>query len=173
MRRAELTAVTAVTAAFACAACVTTRAPQVGADLLAAPAPTAMDEGAPTLEARLKGKVAVVDLWASWCEPCKKGIPRLKQLAAHYKNEGLVVVGVNVGEPAAMARTFCESAGIDYPVYLDDDYAFSDALGERNVPALLLVNRRGQIVHRATEVDATLLEHVAEALKTTPPAPSP
>jgi thiol-disulfide isomerase/thioredoxin len=159
-------ALIALVAAVASGACVTAAAPKLGVNLLASPAPEPIESGAPALKTLLNGKVALVDLWASWCEPCKKGIPRLKKLSKHYRDAGLIVIGINVGEERDIAGSFCENAGIEYPVYLDQDFALSDAIGERNVPALLLIDRAGKVIHRATEIDANLLDRIERALNT-------
>src|SRR4051812_44649912 len=56
--------------------------------------------------AKLKGKVVVLDFWASWCEPCKKEIPALNKIYGKYKSRGLSIVGINVDDAENTAQDF-------------------------------------------------------------------
>lgn len=105
----------------------------------------------------MRGRVAVVDLWATWCAPCRASVPKIVRLAEAYGPHGLAVAGVHVGEGAEGALQFAAEAGINYPLYADDAYVYSDALGSRSVPTLLVMDREGAIVHRGRELDADTL----------------
>lgn len=115
-----------------------------------------------------KGKVLIVDFWASWCGPCKRSLPELSQIAVDYKDKGLVVVGVN-REPMerAAAREAWQTIAPSFDSVVD-----SKGLGERigltSLPSSYVVDAAGQIRHihlgytapekvRA-EVDALLAE---------------
>jgi thiol-disulfide isomerase/thioredoxin len=117
---------------------------------------------------RLRGKVAVLDFWASWCDDCKRTIPQVVRLHAGYKQSGLVVVGVNAGEAAADATRSAGDFGIDYDIALDPELAFSDAVGATALPALIVIDRDGRIVHRAKHVDEETLDVIRALLKTSP-----
>ncbi len=105
------------------------------------------------LSAQVEGRVVVIDLWATWCEPCRESMPKVARLAEAYAATDLVVVGIHVGPSAEGAVRFAEEAGIEYPMHIDPDYAFTDAVGGRSVPLMLVVDREGVIVHRTHELD--------------------
>jgi len=126
--------------------------------------PQPLRPGDPSLGTRIAGHVAVLDFWATWCEPCRETIPKVIRLADAYGPEGLVVVGVHVGRGSESATAFAEDAGIQYPLYTDEDYAFSDRFGARSVPTVLVVAPNGSIVHRSRELDAEVLAAIREQL---------
>jgi thiol-disulfide isomerase/thioredoxin len=115
---------------------------------------------------RLRGQVAVLDFWASWCDDCKRTIPQVVRLHAAYGQEGLVIVGVDAGETVDVARRAAGELGIDYPIALDPELAFSDAVGATALPTLLVIDRTGAIVHRARHVDDETLAVIRSLLHT-------
>jgi thiol-disulfide isomerase/thioredoxin len=116
------------------------------------------------LETLVDGRVAVIDLWATWCEPCRASIPKVVRLAAAYPDAELMVVGIHVGAGVDAAERFASDARIDYPLFADPEFAFSDRVGSRSVPTLLVVDRSGRIVHRGTELDAPTLALIRSLL---------
>ena len=116
-----------------------------------------LTQGAQTLAAQVPGKVVVLDLWATWCAPCRESMPKVARLAEAYAETDLVVAGIHVGPSVEGAARFAAEAGVDYPMHIDPDYAFTDAVGGRSVPLLLVVDRDGTIVHRTHELDAQTL----------------
>jgi cytochrome c biogenesis protein CcmG/thiol:disulfide interchange protein DsbE len=110
------------------------------------------------------GRPMVIDLYASWCESCRDQIPNLKSLATRHAGR-LVVVGVNVGEEPDVARRFAAREGIDYATYLDPDFKFADSMGITQLPALLVVDADGKIVHRARELDAATRDAVEQLVR--------
>ncbi len=114
---------------------------------------------------KLRGKVAVLDFWASWCDDCKRTIPQIVRLHEAYKLNGLVVVGVNAGEDPADAKRAAADFGIDYDIALDPELAFADQVGATALPALIVIDRDGRIVHRARHVDEETLEVIRTLLK--------
>ena len=110
----------------------------------------------------LAGKVAVIDLWATWCEPCRDSIPKVVRLAAAYPD--VAVIGIHVGAGDESAERFAADANITYPLYTDPEFAFSDEVGSRNVPTLLVVDKAGRIVHKGTELDKPTLALVRSLL---------
>lgn len=119
-----------------------------------------LQDGDIALEEQVRGKVAILDLWATWCEPCRESMPKVARLAQAYANTDLVVAGVHVGPTAANAVRFVSEAGIEYPMHIDPDFEFTDAVGSRSVPLLLVVDREGTVVHRTHELDHETLELV-------------
>ena len=98
-----------------------------------------------------KGKVVVLDFYATWCEPCRAETPRLVQLQEQYQQQGLQVIGLNVGgandrdQVPAFAREF----GIQYPLAFPDD-EFADPLlsDNQNIPQAFVFDRNGKLVKR-------------------------
>ncbi|MBC8068688.1 MAG: TlpA family protein disulfide reductase [Deltaproteobacteria bacterium] len=112
---------------------------------------------------RIAGQVAVVDFWATWCEPCRVSIPKVVSFAAQHERE-LVVVGVHVGHGFDEARAFASEAGMGYPLYADPEYALSGKLGAMRVPAIVVLDRKGVAVCHAGEIDDTVERAVRGAL---------
>jgi peroxiredoxin len=112
-----------------------------------------------------EGRVALVSFWATWCEGCMKEIDALNRLYARTAaGHDAVVIGVAVGEPAATVAEFASRRGLRYPLLVDEEFALADALGQRRVPATLVVDRHGAIVHRGESLDAAALEAMASAV---------
>lgn len=117
-----------------------------------------------TLAEITRGRVAVVDFWATWCEACKDGIPKLARLASAYATTDLLVVGVDVGEDASRVAAYRQKVEIPYPVYYDPEYRLADSLGADRLPTLLVVDRSGQIVHRGEQLDEEALAVIRRLL---------
>ncbi|HZM69366.1 MAG TPA: TlpA disulfide reductase family protein [Candidatus Cryosericum sp.] len=105
------------------------------------------------------GKVRVVDLWASWCGPCRVTIPELNALHERYHDRGLVVLGISVDDDPAAVLEFERAVPIRYPTGLFNP-RLAERLGQPSaIPTTLLIDRRG--VLRRTFVgfvDAATLE---------------
>ena len=117
-------------------------------NLVGAPAPawsgiTALS-GAPSSLSALKGKVAILDFWASWCGPCRMVAPRLGALRDRYGAQGLAVVGVTTDEPEIAARS-AEKFKMKYPSVVDANGETSRAYGITGLPTMILVDRAGVV----------------------------
>ena len=112
----------------------------------------------------MAGSVAVIDLWATWCTACEHERPKLERLYAAYREQGLRVVGLDVGETPSVVSAYLAEQRVGYPVYLDPDFRVADALGEKQLPTILVVDRDGRIVHRAASLDPDTLQHVKALL---------
>ena len=98
---------------------------------------------------QLKGKVVVVDFWATWCVPCIGEIPGYIDLQKKYGPEGLVIVGVSVDQKGPkVVKKFAKDKGMNYTIAMADD-AITDAFGGfDSIPTTFLINREGRIIHR-------------------------
>jgi cytochrome c biogenesis protein CcmG/thiol:disulfide interchange protein DsbE len=95
--------------------------------------------------ADLKGKVVLLEFWATWCPPCQASIPGIERLHRSYGGKGLVVLGVSVDEGASDSlRSFVAQNGITYTVLRSDDAVLGNYL-IRSIPSLFLVNKDGMI----------------------------
>ena len=117
-----------------------------------------------SLKAALAGSVAVIDLWATWCTACEQERPKLERLHAAYGTQGLRVLGLNVGEARDIVSAYLAKNRVSYPIYLDPDFGLADALGERRLPVLLVVDRQGRIVRRSPTLDAETLALIKSQL---------
>lgn len=98
-----------------------------------------------------KGKVVVLDFYATWCEPCRAETPGLVQLQKQYQQQGLQIVGLNVGGAADRGKVlgFAIEFGIEYPLgFPDDEYADSLLGDNQNIPQAFVFDRNGKLVRR-------------------------
>ena len=94
--------------------------------------------------AEFKGKVLLVDFWASWCAPCRTEMPSLELLATRFEADGLEVLAVNYRETDGAVRRYVEQTGITLPVLRDRDGAAAQAFGVRIFPTTVAVGRHGR-----------------------------
>jgi peroxiredoxin len=105
------------------------------------------DAGAPVSLSEYRGKIVVMNLWASWCPPCRAEMPDLQRLSDAYANRGVAIVGVNEGESAQRAQAFASSLGIRFPIWLDDRQQYGRVYGALGLPTTVIVGRDGRVVH--------------------------
>ncbi len=104
------------------------------------------DRGALVSLDRYRGRVVVMNLWASWCPPCRAEMPDLQRLAAGYRHGGIAIVGVNEGESAERARAFAQSLGIRFPVWIDAGQRYGRIYAALGLPTTVILDRRGIVV---------------------------
>jgi cytochrome c biogenesis protein CcmG, thiol:disulfide interchange protein DsbE len=135
-----------------------------------------VSDGKHSLFSEYKGKVLVLDYYATWCNPCRKSIPHLIELQKKHQDQGLQVIGLNVGGPNDLEKIpgFAKELGIQYPLALPDDDLVAFMLSdETSIPQTFVFDRDGQLVERvigfspvvAARIDAA----VENALKTSAP----
>jgi peroxiredoxin len=92
-----------------------------------------------------RGKVVLVNFWATWCEPCREEMPSMEALRASLQGRPFVVLAVNVGEGARAARGFADKVSLRFPLLLDRDTKTTRAWGARVLPASFVVGPDGRI----------------------------
>jgi thiol-disulfide isomerase/thioredoxin len=127
------------------------RAPGGGgpAMLAGAPAqsfPATRLDGKPDALDNYRGRVVLVNLWASWCTPCREEMPDLERLYVAEKDRGLVVLGIDQGESAAAAGAFAREHSVTFPILLDQDQRYGRAYAAIGLPTTVIVDRGGRIV---------------------------
>jgi cytochrome c biogenesis protein CcmG/thiol:disulfide interchange protein DsbE len=95
--------------------------------------------------AALHGYPVVVNVWASWCGPCRFEFPTLQKGAATY-GKRVAFLGVNSQDADDAAKTFLEEAPVPYPSYSDGDGGIANELGGRGLPVTAFYNREGKLV---------------------------
>lgn len=96
-----------------------------------------------------KGKVVLLNFWATWCEPCKSELPSLNNIYATLKDKGFVVLGVSVDTSEKTVRNFIMDEKIVFPVLLDKDKdVYFDQYAIMGLPTSFLINRDGIIVEK-------------------------
>lgn len=98
----------------------------------------------------LRGRVVLVNFWATWCPPCRVEMPLLQAMYDRHRERGLVVIGFSVDtDPPERVRAFLAERGVTYPVAIVDDDAAQAFGGVEGYPMSFLLDREGRIRHRA------------------------
>lgn len=115
------------------------------------------------------GDVVVLNVWASWCAPCRAEAPGLAVLAREFEDEGVQFVGLDTRDSDVSARAFTERFGIDYPNVIDRDgrlqLLFGDSLPPQAIPSTLVIDAEGRVAARALgKVSESTLRGLIEPL---------
>jgi peroxiredoxin len=100
--------------------------------------------------AEQRGRVVMVNFWATWCGPCRQEMPQLDRLYQKYRASGFVLLGVNVDDDARKAGEVAAKLGVTFPVLLDTDKAVSKLYDLSTMPSTVLIDRDGKVryLHR-------------------------
>lgn len=98
----------------------------------------------------LRGRPLVINVWASWCQPCRQEAPLLEKAWRRYKAEGVVFLGVNVHDAKSDARRFVQEFNVTYPVVRDTGNQLSDDLGVTGIPETFFVDQNWRLVESTT-----------------------
>ncbi|HEX7974202.1 MAG TPA: TlpA disulfide reductase family protein [Anaerolineales bacterium] len=95
----------------------------------------------------LRGKIVMINLWASWCPPCREEMPAIERVYQVYKDKGLVVLGVNTTnqDREADAVSFVQELGLTFPILFDRSGSVSARYSLRALPTTFFVDRKGVI----------------------------
>ena len=119
------------------------------------PAPDVSGEtldGDPVSLSDYRGDVLVINIWASWCAPCRTEIPVLKEVYSDHTDEGLAFLGVNIKDNRTAALAFERNLEMSYPSIYDQPgevlLAFRDTVPPRAIPSTIVIDRQGDIAAR-------------------------
>jgi cytochrome c biogenesis protein CcmG, thiol:disulfide interchange protein DsbE len=105
-----------------------------------------MDEDGELSLSSLRGRVVVLNFWASWCDPCRKEMPRLEQAWQRYRERGVTFVGVNTTDFTGDAERFLRRYRVTFPVVRDGNGRVLARYGGLPIPWTYFVGRDGRIV---------------------------
>ncbi len=94
-----------------------------------------------------RGKVVLVDFWASWCSPCRQSLPLYNGLQADFAASDFAILAVGVDEDTAAARTFLREHPVKYTVLQDPKGDVAQAFGLKGMPSSYLIDRAGVVRH--------------------------
>lgn len=93
-----------------------------------------------------RGEVVLVNLWATWCPPCKAEMPTLQSFYDQYKKDDFTIIAINDGDPAADVLQFQKEYQLSFPIWLDPEYyATEKAFKTLNLPSSFLIDRSGTV----------------------------
>lgn len=106
-------------------------------------------DGKPHKLADYRGKVVVLNFWATWCPPCRYEMPAMQRAWEKVRDENIVFVGVDVGEDSDTVFTFLADYPVEFPLLLDQDAKVIEQYPVTGLPTTYVIDPRGRITHRA------------------------
>jgi peroxiredoxin len=121
--------------------------------------------GSVSIPGDLAGQVLALRFWADWCHYCESDMAGMERVFRKYRDQGLRVLAINVGQPRETARKFVDRLGLTYDILLDPNGTVSRIYGVVGLPATFLIDRQGRLVTRILgESKAEVLEQVVQEL---------
>jgi len=91
------------------------------------------------------GSVVLVNLWATWCPPCKDEMPTLQTFYEKYKVDGFILLAIDQEETLEVVEPFVREFGLTFPVWLDEDYQAQQVFNTMNLPSSYVIDRSGRV----------------------------
>jgi peroxiredoxin len=101
--------------------------------------------GSPLRLADFKGKVVLLNFWATWCPPCKEEMPSMERLYRRYKEHGFTIVAISIDTNTAAVAPFVKRFKLTFPIGLDPKTTVANQYSVRALPATFLIDRRGTV----------------------------
>lgn len=100
-----------------------------------------------------RGRVVLVNIWATWCPPCRKEMPSMQRLYEAYRDSGFTVLAISIDADTIPVRPFVEELELTFPILLDPAISIQDLYGTTGVPESFVVDSRGRLVLRRLGAD--------------------
>jgi len=133
-------------------------------------------DGKRSVFSEYRGKVLVLDFYATWCVPCRDSVPHLISMQKKYEDQGLVVIGLNVGGPGddEQVPEFAKELGIQYTLAKPDEDLVTFLMGDSDgIPQTFVFDRQGQLVQRFVGFGPGTGEYLEAAIVTGLKIPAP
>jgi len=124
-------------------------------------------DGKPVKLSDFRGKVVILDFWATWCPPCRAEIPGFVALQKKYADKGLTVIGVSLDEQgASVVKPFMQRFSMNYPVVIGNDKVTAEYGGISAIPTTFIIDREGNVVraHEGFADQATFESEISPLL---------
>jgi peroxiredoxin len=96
-----------------------------------------------------KGKVVLINFWATWCGPCREEMPSLERLYRHFKYEKFALLAVDVMEPPEKVKKFARRYNLSFPILLDRRGEISAKYAANAIPTTFIIDKEGKVVGKA------------------------
>ncbi|MBE0617620.1 MAG: TlpA family protein disulfide reductase, partial [Proteobacteria bacterium] len=126
---------------------------------------TSVDGNRITLAER-KGKVVLLDFWATWCPPCRAAIPHVVELQNKYRADGFEVVGMNMDQDPEDLVSFLAQNTVNYPIVKVSEEVRAAYGGVSSIPVAFLLDRQGRIRHKYLGYDKRIAKEIEETIQT-------
>ena len=94
-----------------------------------------------------EGQLVILNFWATWCPPCVMEMPSMETLYQRFKDQGLEILAVNVGESTNTAKDFIDQHGFTYPIMMDSNFSVASQYGIQYFPTTFIVDRSGMVIN--------------------------
>lgn len=102
--------------------------------------------GATATRASVKGKVVLLNFWATWCPPCREEIPSIETLSRTMNGKDFEVFAINLGDDLATVKSFVTEKKLTFPVYLDSKNLLSGTYASQGIPTTYLLDKDGRFI---------------------------
>ena len=131
--------------------------------LVAAPDFTTEDAAGNRVSSRsFRGRVVLLNFWATWCPPCRLEMPSMERLYGEFRGRGLEIVAVNFMEPRELVQDFAREQNLTYPMLLDRRSDIAEQYGVLRLPETVVIGRGGELIAKTTGYKDWYKEDVRE-----------
>ncbi|MGM0867513.1 MAG: thiol-disulfide oxidoreductase ResA [Bacillota bacterium] len=97
-----------------------------------------------------KGQGVLLNFWATYCPPCKEEMPYMQNQYEEFKDKGVTILAIDVGEPKVTVDKFAKRYGLTFPILLDQNQEVLDSYGVGPIPVTFLIDEDGKVIERVT-----------------------